>query len=409
MAAETSADIVIVGGAAMGSSLAYHLAIHPGFTGRVVVIEKDATYARSASALSAASIRQQFSSAVNIRISLYGIAFLRTIGERLAVDGEAPAIDLHEGGYLYLASEAGAAILRENHALQIAEGADIALLDRAGLADRFPWLATGEDVVLGTHGTTGEGWFDGWGLLQALRRKARALGVDYVAGEVCDIVRDGGRITQVVLADGTRIACGALVNCAGAGARALATKAGIDLPVVAKRRYVFTFTCRERLGAFPLMIDTTGTYSRPEGETAQGRQFICGVSPDALEDEGLDWRDDDPATQEVDHSWFEERIWPALAARVPAFEAIRPGRAWAGPYDMCLLDHNALIGSAAPLGPDNLYLCNGFSGHGLQQAPAVGRGLAELLVDGRYTSLDLSDLAFARLAEGRRVLERNVI
>lgn len=392
-------DVVIVGGAAMGSSIAYHLLADPGFRGRVLVIEKDPTYRRSASALSAASIRQQFSSAVNIRISLFGIAFLRGIGERLAVDGERPDIALREGGYLYLASRAGAAVLEENQALQSLEGADIALLKEAALPGRFPWL-NAEDLACGTWGRSGEGWFDGWGLLQAYRRKARSLGAEYRTGRVVGLDRNGGRVTAARFADGTTIACGAVANCAGAGGRALAALAGIEIPVSAKRRSVFSFACGERLAGFPLLIDTTGVWCRPEGEG-----FIGGVSPAA--DEDPDWDDDDPATQEVDWSLFEERVWPALAHRVPAFEAIRPGRAWAGPYDMNLLDHNAIVGPAAEV--SNLYLCNGFSGHGLQQSPAVGRGIAELIVHGRYTSLDLSDLGYERIRANRPLLERNVI
>lgn len=401
-----TADVVIAGGAAMGSSLAYHLAAHPGFSGRVIVVEKDPTYARSASALSAASIRQQFSTRVNIRISLHGIAFLRAVGERLAVDGEAPAIDLKEGGYLYLGDAASLDLMRENNALQRAEGADVALLDAQALRARFPWLDTGEDVVVGSLGLSGEGWFDGWALLQAFRRKARSLGVEYRAGEIVDVETAGGAVAGVRLADGSRIACGTLVNCAGAGGRALAARAGVDLPVFAKRRYVFTFACKGDVPNCPLMIDTSGVYVRPEGHTAEGRLFICGVSPSAEEDEALDWRDADEATQGVDHAYFEERIWPALATRVPAFEAIRPGRAWAGPYDMCALDHNAIVGEA---GPDGFLLCNGFSGHGLQQSPAIGRGLAELIVEGRYVSLDLADLGWERVVAGRPLLERNVI
>ncbi|MGJ3264469.1 MAG: NAD(P)/FAD-dependent oxidoreductase [Salinarimonas sp.] len=404
-----SADVVIVGGAAMGSSLAYHLLAHPGFAGRVVVVEKDPTYARSASALSAASIRSQFTSAVNVRISLHGIRFLRALGEHLAVDGEAPEIGLKEGGYLYLVNAAQEAGLRAAHALQRAEGADVALLAPDALVARFPWLNPGEDVVLGSLGLSGEGWFDGWGLLQAFRRKAKALGAHYVAGEVTDLVREGSRITHAVLADGSRIACGTLVDCAGAGGRAVAAMAGVDLPVFARPRYVFGFTCKGDVPNCPLIIDTSGVYVRPEGESAAGRHFICGVSPRPEEDERLAWRDEDPATQEVDWSYFEERIWPALAARVPAFEAIRPGAAWAGPYDMCALDCNALIGPTAPWGPDNFLVCNGFSGHGLQQAPAVGRGLAEWIVEGRFAALDLSDLAFGRVADGRGDRERNVI
>ena len=393
-------DVVIVGGAAMGSSLAYHITADAGFDGRVLVVEKDQTYRRSASALSAASIRQQFSSEVNIRISLHGIRFLREIARHLAVEGEAPDIALREGGYLYLASEAGAAVLRENHSVQIREGADIRLFEPEALPERFPWLDT-EDLACGSWGRSGEGWFDGWGLLQAFRRKARASGAEYRTGRVVGLEREGARITAVRLDDGARVPCGVVVNCAGAGGRALAAMAGVEIPVFAKRRSVFSFTCPERLEGFPLLIDTTGVWCRAEGEG-----FIGGVSPAAGEDDP-DWRDDDAATQEVDWALFEERVWPALAQRVPAFEAIRPGRAWAGPYDMNLLDHNAILGPAG--GPENFHLCNGFSGHGLQQSPAVGRGLAELIVHGRYTTLDLSDLGYQRILAKRPLLERNVI
>ena len=219
-----------------------------------------------------------------------------------------------------------------------------------------------------------------------------------MAGEATALEREGERITAVRLADGTSIGCGAVVNCAGSGGPAVAAMARIAIPVEARRRYVFTFTCRERVENCPLLVDVSGVYVRPEG---QG--FICGASPPAGEDPA--WRDDDPATHEVDHRFFEDVVWPALAHRVPAFEAIRPGPAWAGPYDMCLLDHNAIVGRAG----ENVYLCNGFSGHGLQQAPAVGRGLAELIVHGRYVTLDLSDLGYERVTAMRPLLERNVI
>ena len=191
-----SADIVIVGGAVIGSSTAYHLAKDPAFKGRVIVIEKDPTYKFSASALSAASIRQQFSTSVNIRISLYGIEFLRNIGQHLEVDGEKPAIDLHEGGYLYLATDAGHEILKSNHVLQHQEGADIALMERNALHKKFPWLQL-DDIALGAWGQTGEGWFDGWGLMQAFRKKARALGVTYVEGEVVEVEQTSGTISAV--------------------------------------------------------------------------------------------------------------------------------------------------------------------------------------------------------------------
>jgi glycine/D-amino acid oxidase-like deaminating enzyme len=337
---------------------------------------------------------------VNIRISLHGIAFLRRIGDILGVEGDRPDVGLREGGYLYLATQAGAPILAQNQALQTAEGADIALMDAAALGERFPWLRT-DDLACGTFGRSGEGWFDGWGLLQALRRKARALGAEYRTGRVAALGRDGARIAAVTLADGTRVACGAVVNCAGAGGREIAAMAGLEIPVQPKRRSVFAFTSRERIEGAPLLIDTTGVWCRPEGEG-----FIGGVSPGPGEDDP-DWRDDDPSTQEPDWALFEERVWPALAHRISAFETIRPGRAWAGPYDMNSLDHNAIVGPAGD--PGNLHLCNGFSGHGLQQSPAVGRGLAELIVHGRTLTLDLSDLGYGRIAANRPLLERNVI
>lgn len=397
---DDSADIVIIGGAVIGSSTAYHLAKDPNFSGRIIVIEKDPTYRFCASALSAASIRQQFSTEVNIKISLYGISFLREIGHHLSIDGEAPQIDLHEGGYLYLETTPGAPILTANHQKQTALGADIALLRPDELRQKFPWLVT-DDLSAGAWGRTGEGWFDGWGLMQAFRKKARHLGVDYREGEVVAIEREGATLTAVRLKDGSRIACGAVLNAAGAsGGRAVAAMAGLDIPVYAKKRCVFSFVCKGDVAHAPLLIDTSGTWCRPEGRRgSDGQQFICGGSPG----------EHDPESQDFDVEWslFETLYWPALATRIPAFEEIKPGRAWAGHYDMCALDHNAIIGRA--VGFDNFYLANGFSGHGLQQSPAIGRGLSELMIHDAYQTLDLSALGHQRVIDNKPLLETNVI
>ena len=389
-------DIVIVGGAVMGSSIAWHLAKALGSGRGILVVEKDMTYAKSASALSAGSIRQQYSSAVNIEISLYGIGFMRDIANRLAVDGDKPEVGLREGGYLYVAGAEGAGILAENQALQQRLGADILYLDAAALKQRFPYLAS-DDLVCGTWGRTGEGWFDGYGLMQGFRKAARAAGVSYLQAEVVTLERDGDRIAGLTLSDGRRIGCGVLVNAAGAlGNRKLAAMAGIAIPVWGKKRSVFRFTAREQLAGFPLLIDTSGVWVRPEGDG-----YICGISPEDPHET------DQAADFEVDWPQFEELVWPALAARVPAFEAIRQGGAWAGHYDMNLFDHNAIVGRLGGL--ENGYVAAGFSGHGLQQSPAVGRGLAELITQGRYVTLDLGDLSFERLAANRQLLERNVI
>lgn len=389
-------DVVIAGGAVTGSSTAYHLAALHGMGARVLVLDKDMTYSKAASALSASSIRQQFSSAVNIRVSMYGIDFLRKAREILAVDGDTPDIAVREKGYLYLATQAGAKILAENHVLQEQEGADILLMDVAELKRRFPMVET-DDLAAASWGRTGEGWFDGYSLMQAFRRKARSLGVTYRQATVTGLVKAGDRITHVELSDGSRIACGAFLDAGGAsGARAMARLAGFDIPVEARKRSVFSFTAREAMPDLPLTIDISGVWLRPEGEG-----FIAGCAPPEEQDPD--------APDDFDVAWdqFEEIIWPALATRFKLFEELRPGRAWAGHYDLNLFDHNAIVGRMP--GYANAFIAAGFSGHGLQQSPAVGRGLAELITQGRYTTLDLSDFAFERIAAGRKILEKNVI
>ena len=386
-------DVVIVGGAAHGASAAYHLAA-AGFPGTILLVEKDPSFARAATALSAGGIRQQFSTPVNVAASLYGIDFLRRAGDLLAVDGDRPDVALREGGYLFLASPAGAATLADNHALQVSLGADIALLDPDALRAVFPWLST-EGIAAGGYGRSGEGWFDGFALCQALRRKARSLGATLMTAEAAALTTAGGRATGIRLADGTTIAAGTVVLAAGTTTPALAATAGVAVPGAARKRFLFPLALRPALPRMPLLIDPGGVYVRPEGDL-----YICGTSPP---------EDRDPPAVDftVDHGLFEETIWPALAARVPAFEEIRPGRAWAGHYDFNTLDQNAIVGPVE--GVVGLLVATGFSGHGLQQSPAVRRGLAGLILHGGYRSLDLSPLGHDRIAGGRPLVEANVV
>lgn len=393
MPAETI-DVAIVGGGIMGSAVAYFLTADPAWRGRVAVIERDPSYARASTALSAASIRQQFSSPINIAISRFGFSFFAQVGETLAVGEERPDIRLTERGYLFLATAAGRATLAARHRVQQAADAPVTWLEPAALADRFAWLAT-DDLAAGTYGERTEGWYDAYALLLAFRAKARAQGAVYRHATVAGLTRRGARIDTVTLADGTRIAPGIVVNAAGPQARAVAAMAGLDLPVSPRARSVFVFEARDPPPALPLVIDPTGVYVRPDGPL-----FLTGTAPPP---------DRDPETEElaVDHTLFDEVIWPALAHRIPAFEAIRVVRAWTGLYAMNPVDQNALIGPH----PDclGLLLANGFSGHGLQQSPAVGRGLAEWIAHGRYLSLDLSPLSLARLRDGRPLIEHAVV
>ena len=391
-------NVVIIGGGVIGSAVAAFLAAEPGFAGRTIVIERDLTYRTASSALSASSIRQQFSTPVNIAISRFGIGFLRDIGRRLAIEDDpaaAPDVGLREPGYLYVATAAGMPIIEANHRVQREQDVDVALLDPGALAARFPWLAV-DDLAMGSLGLSGEGWFDGYALLQAFRRKARSLGVRYLADETVALDRRGGRIEGVRLASGETLPAGAVVNAAGPWAAKVAAMADLDLPVRGRRRSVFVFDCRESLPGCPLVIDTSGVWFRPEGA-----HFICGMSPAEGEE------DPDDVPLEVEHHLFEEAIWPALARRVPAFEAVKVLSSWAGYYDYNVFDQNGIVGRDPDI--ENLYVANGFSGHGLQQSPAVGRAVAELIAHGAYRTLDLSPLGPERIRAGRPLRELCVI
>jgi FAD-dependent oxidoreductase domain-containing protein 1 len=389
-----SADVVIVGGAVTGSAAAYFLTSQAAFGGRVLVLERDFGYGDCATTRSVASLRHQFSTAENIRMSMFGTRFLREVGEHLAVDGDVPAVGFREDGYLFLASGGGLPVLQANHRVQRAEGADVALLGAAALAERFPWLATG-DLAAGSLGLSGEGWLDAHALMHGFRRKAISLGAAYRQAAVVALERSGRRITAVRLADGTRIACGQVINAAGTGAAALAHSAGIHLPVQSRKRCVFHFTSSAVLPRCPLVIDPSGLYFRPEGAG-----FLCGIAPDEADDpECFDF--------EVPHGLFEDSLWPLLAARVPGFEAARLQSAWAGHYDVNTFDHNVILGAHPEV--DNLLFANGFSGHGLQQSPAVGRALSELVAFGGFRTLDLSAFGWQRVLEGRPLLELNVV
>ena len=387
-----SSDVVIVGGAAVGSATAYFLKVALGYAGSVTVIEKDPTYARSSTTLSAASIRQQFSTPENIRMSLFGIEIIRSLKQRFG--GEAD-IGFREEGYLLLASQAGKAVLEANWQVQQAEGADIVLLDPQALAARFPYLNL-EGIAAGAFGRSGEGWFDAHSLLDLFRKAARAAGAVYRHDEVTGIERRGGRVEAVHLESGERLACGVLVNAAGPQAGDVAAIAGLTLPVEPRKRSVFVVKCKTPLPGLPLLVDPGGIYVRPEGDV-----FICGGAENEADDPRAD------GDFEVNYALFEDVVWPALATQIPAMEELKLQRAWAGHYEYNTLDQNAIIGPHPDL--PNFLFANGFSGHGLQQSPAAGRAIAELVTTGGFQTLDLGLFGYERIAAGRPVFELNVI
>ncbi len=372
-------DVAIAGGAVMGSAVAYFLAADADFDGSIAVVERDPGYEACATTRSWGGIRQQFSTPENVKMSLYGAQFVRRAGELLEVDGERPDLGFKERGYLFLASPAGLPVLERNCAMQRGLGAAVAVLDLAELAERFPWLNL--DGLAGAGcGLANEGWFDPSALLHGFRRKARALGVTYVKDEVVSVEVSRGRVTGLGLQAGGRLGCATLVNAAGPQAGALAALAGAALPVTPRKRMTYVFDCRAALPPLPLTIDVSGVAFRPEGA-----QYLAIVSP--------------PQGQDFERDDFE--------LEYGAFEAIKLTGAWAGHYDYNAFDQNAVLGPHPEI--EGLMFCNGFSGHGLQQSPAAGRAVAELIVHGRFRSLDLTKLLYARIAEGRPVQEENIV
>lgn len=390
-----SYDVVIVGGAMVGSACAFFLSDCAGFSGSVLVVERDPSLEFAATSRSGSSIRQQFSTEINIRISQFGAEHVRNFRAATGGDPEAPEIRLDDFGYLVLASEAGAEALRESVTIQHACGVPTRLLTPDEMAAAFPALTT-EGVALAAHNPKDEGYFEGDGMHPWWRRVAKRRGVEFVTDEVVGLDCAAGRVVAVRLRSGARVAAGHVVNAAGTRGAAVAAMAGLSLPVEPRKRLCWMVTpAAAPPGRFPLLADLSGVWAIPRG----GR-FHVGISaePDVAVD---------PDDFSVPSGAFEERVWPALAARAPAFEALRVTAEWAGHYDYNLLDQNAIVGPH----PDvpNFLFVNGFSGHGLQQAPAMGRGIAELIAYGGYRALDLGALGYERVREGRPLLEKAVI
>lgn len=390
----SESDVVIVGGGVMGCSTAWWLlGMQPDLS--VTVIEQDPTYAHAATALSVASVRSQFTNPVNVQISRFGVEFIRDFATHLGPAGGVPSLGLRENGYLFLAgTDAGAALIADLADMQRSFGAGTMVLTPAALAAQFPWMQF-DDVTAGSYGPRDEGWFDNMGMLSGFRNAARQRGARFVTGRVTGFVRDGAQVTGVQTASSTYLADKVLLS-AGTGVTDLLRHLDQDWPVEARKRTVFVIDApNARHPDTPLTIDHTGYYMRPEHDAWIVATVPADDGPCALDD----W--------EADHSQFDDLIWPQLYNRSLGFDAVKVLRNWVGHYDYNTLDQNAAIGLHPRFA--NLYLASGFSGHGLQQAPAVGRGLAELLLTGAWQTLDLSPLSVNRILENRPFLELAIV
>lgn len=392
----SSYDVIIIGGAMLGSSVAWFLSQNSDFNGSVLVIEKDASYSMCSTAHTNSCMRQQFSTELNIRISQFGADFVRNFRSYMGDDPDIPELAFQTFGYMYLADNEGFAdILRANQKIQQACGAGTKIMTPDAIRDAYPFYEL-DDIVLGSHNLVDEGYFDGHSLFDWWKRKARKNGVEYIENEVIGINVMADKVTHVTLASGEQISAGHIVNASGPRAVLTARMAGLDLPVEPRRRYSFIFDAETPLDRdLPLTIDPSGVHMRSDSI-----YYLAGCPPD--DDADVDYDD-----FEMDHDIWIDKAWPAIATRVPAFEAVKLINSWVGHYAYNKLDQNAIVG-AHPERPNFMFI-NGFSGHGLQQSPAMGRAMSELLTYGEYRTLDLSPLGYERVMLNEPLLEKAVI
>ncbi|MGV8954382.1 MAG: NAD(P)/FAD-dependent oxidoreductase, partial [Cypionkella sp.] len=327
----------------------------------------------------------------------FGAEFVQNLPRYMGAD--APRLKIQNFGYMYLADTTeSAAYLRASHAVQSAAGAATRLLDADQIKAEYPFYNT-DDLLLGSINTHDEGYFDGITLFDQFRRGARAGGVEYLANQVTAIGKNlaGTRVINVTLASGQVISCGQIVNASGTRGALTARMAGIDIPIEPRKRFTWVFTAETPLDRpLPLTIDPSGFHVRQDGAAS----YMLGGHADP--DPAVDFDD-----FSMDHALFPDHIWPLLATRIPAFEAIKIQREWVGHYDFNTLDQNAIIGPHPQI--ENFLFLNGFSGHGLQQSPAMGRGTAEWLTYGQFRTLDLAPFGFDRITENRPFLEKAII
>ena len=396
--AHTSYDVVIVGGAIYGSSIAWFLSGHADFQGRILVVERDPTYEFASTSHTNSCMRQQFTAAINVQISQFAADFVKNMQGYYGGDDRVPNLPIQSYGYMYLAEDdAFAANLAEAQGIQASLGAGTQHMTAAQIKDAYPFYNM-DDIVAGNHNLIDEGYFDGGTMFDWWKKSARERGVEYLSGEVASMTLNAAdsSVDSVTLANGDVISCGTVVNASGPRAKLTAAMAGIDLPVEPRKRYTFIFDAAEPLDRdLPLTIDPSGVHMRSDGH-----YYLAGCPPD---DDGPVGYDDFAA----DHAIWEQKVWPVLAHRVPAFETIKLTNMWVGHYAYNAFDQNAIVGAHSKVA--NFVFANGFSGHGLQQSPAIGRGVAELIATGAYQTLDLSPFGYDRIERGEKFVEKAVI
>lgn len=382
-------DIVVIGGGIMGCSVAYFAkTLAPSLD--IVVVEPDPTYEFASTPRASGGARRLFSCPENIAMSNDSIAFIEHFAETMAVDGEPAPLDWKQGGYLFIVGPEGMGTIEANYRTQIEMGCDVRLCTPAELKGLFPSMNV-EDLAGGVYSPR-DGWCDPNSFLQGFRKKARSQGVNFLQDRVVALHTTSAAVTAARTGKGAVLRGEVFVNATGAWAETVHAMAGIAMPIKPQRRFEHYFTSQEPIEPLPYVKDLARLAFRSEGRGFSGG-LVDGHEPWAF-------------NFDVDHAYFENVVWPALAHRFPKFEAAKCHRTWSGLYEVCTLDGNPVIG---PAGFDNFHVVSGFSGHGMMHAPAAGRGIAELIVHGEFRRIDLTRLGYARIVANAPYAERGIL
>ena len=382
----------------LGSSVAWFLASNPDFDGSILVVEKDPTYEFTSTAHTNSCMRQQFSSQINVQISQFAAEFVSNFKSFFGGDDRVPDIPIQSYGYMYLAdTDDFAKVLKESQVVQQACGAGTKYISAEDIKRDYPFYNV-DDIIGANHNLINEGYFDGGTVFDWWKRSAKERGAEYITNEVVSMTKNaaGTKVESVTLKSGDIVHLSKVVNASGPRAARTAAMAGLEVPVEPRKRYTFIFDAAQPLDRdLPLTIDPSGIHVRTDGT-----YYLAGCPPD--DDPAVDY---DDFVQ--DHSLWEEKVWPVLAHRIPQFEAVKLINSWAGHYAFNVFDQNAIIGPHHEV--ENFLFVNGFSGHGFQQSPAMGRGVSELITYGEYRSLDLSPFHYNRIVSNTPFVEKAVI
>jgi len=395
---KNSYDVIIIGGAIYGSAIAWFLSNDSNFDGKILVIEKDPSYEFSSTARTNSCIRQQFSTKINIQISQFGADYINNFRTHMNGDPDIPILSIQNFGYMYLANtKEFAKILWENQKIQASENAGTKYMSAKEISYDYPFYNV-EDIVAGNHNLKNEGYFDGNTIFNWWKKSAKKNKVEYIKNEVCSMNLNESKtnVNSIVLKSGEVIVCDKVINSAGPYASKVSLMAGIEIPVEPRKRYSFVFKAEKPLDRdLPLTVDPSGVTMRSDGQ-----YYLAGCPPDY--DPAVDYQD-----FTIDCSIWENKVWPKVAHRIPQFESIRLINSWVGHYAYNVLDQNAIVGYHSNV--RNFIFANGFSGHGFQQSPAIGRGIAELITYNEFRSLDLAPFRFSRIEANEPFIETAII